>query len=185
MRVIAGSAKGMPLRGPADYGGTRPISDRAKEALMSMLAPRLHGAEVLDLFAGVGNIGIEALSRGAAHATFVDLERGPIRDIHFNLERTRLADRATVVRSDAFAFLARPPVPADIVFCGPPQWLGLWERSLRALDAAPDWLAPDGVLVLQNDPKEHEPLDLAALQQTDQRAYGNVQLTLYRRPAEG
>ena len=129
MRVVAGSARGIRLVGPVDYEGTRPISDRAKEAMFSILGPEaMPGARVLDVFAGVGNVGIEALSRGADHATFVERERDPVRDIHANLERARVADRADVVRADAFAFLARTPSPHDFVFLGPPQWEGLWER---------------------------------------------------------
>jgi 16S rRNA (guanine(966)-N(2))-methyltransferase RsmD len=169
------------LVGPRDYEGTRPISDRSKEALMSILGTRLRDAEVLDLFAGVGNVGIEALSRGAAHATFVELGTEPVRDIRENLRRTRLEERATVVQQDVFAFLERTPRPADFLFYGPPQWQGLWERATRALDARPEWLAPDGVAVLQCGVPEYQPLALAALRQCDQRRYGGVLLTFFER----
>jgi 16S rRNA (guanine966-N2)-methyltransferase len=181
VRVVAGSAKGVRLVGPRGYEGTRPISDRAKEALMSILGARLAGAEVLDLFAGVGNVGIEALSRGAAHATFVELGAAPLRDIRENVGRARVAERATVVQQDVFAFLAREPRPADVLFYGPPQWQGLWERTTLALDARPGWLAPDGIAVLQCDPSEYRPLALAALREQDRRRYGNVQLTFFER----
>ncbi len=95
MRVIAGSAKGMRL-GPVPPG-VRPVSDRAREGLFSSLAPEVPEARVLDLFAGTGAMGIEALSRGAAHAVFVDRAYEASAAVHDNLDRTRLADRATVV----------------------------------------------------------------------------------------
>lgn len=148
---------------------------------MSILTPRLADAEVLDLFAGVGNVGIETLSRGAAHATFVELGSGPVRDIRENLRRAHLAARGTVVQQDVFAFLTRPPRPADVLFYGPPQWLGLWERATRALDAQPAWIAHDGVAVLQCDPSEYRQLDLSALEEVDQRRYGGVLLTFFER----
>jgi 16S rRNA (guanine966-N2)-methyltransferase len=167
----------MRLVGPLDYEGTRPISDRAKEALMSILGPRLPGSRVLDLFAGVGNVGIEALSRGAEHATFVDLEPGPVRDIRRNLEKTRLAEAATVVQADALDYLRHPNTrPFDIVFCGPPQWLGLWETTARALDERPELIAPAGVAVIQCDRSEWRRPDLTSLAVTDERRYGSVLL---------
>ena len=148
---------------------------------MSIVAGVLPGARVLDLFAGVGNVGIEALSRGAASATFVELEAGPIADIRHNLERTRLADRATIVQADVFAFLLREPSPHELVFCGPPQWQGLWSRAAEELDRRPGWLAPDGIAVVQCDPTEHRPLELEALVETDRRRYGGVHLAFFRR----
>ena len=177
MRVIAGSARGTRLQGPVDYDGTRPISDRAKEALMSILGARIEGANVLDLFAGVGNVGIELLSRGAAHATFVDAEAGPVRDIRRNLEKTRLSDKAVVLQADAFEFLRSRRTggtPYDIVFAGPPQWLGLWETTAQALDARPEII--DGIAVIQCDKKEWQPLELENLSVTDERRYGSVLL---------
>ena len=103
MRVISGSAKGRALKpaGPA----TRPITDRVKESLFDILAARVVGANVLDLFAGAGSVGIEALSRGARAATFVELDRDALNAIRANLETTRLADRARIVRLDVFKFI--------------------------------------------------------------------------------
>ena len=175
--MIAGTARGMRLVGPVDYDGTRPISDRAKEALMSILGPRIPGARVLDLFAGVGNVGIEALSRGATHATFVDRERGPVGDIRKNLDKTRLADAATVVQADAFDYLRHPNTrPFDIVFCGPPQWLGLWEQAAIALDERPELLTAEGVAVIQCDKAEWKSPALGNLAITGERRYGSTLL---------
>ena len=178
MRVIAGTAKGMPLRRPSSPG-TRPISDRGKEALFSILGPGLRGARFLDLFAGTGGVGIEALSRGAAVATFVERDDAALGDLRWNLARTRLAERATVVRADVFEFLRRRPVAYDVVFVAPPQWKGLWEQALTALDAAPGWVADDGVVVVQTDPKEVRDVQLATLERYDLRRYGGVAFAFF------
>src|SRR5712691_9890461 len=103
MRVIAGEAKGRRLVWPKG-AATRPATDRIRETLFALLEPLLPGARVLDLFAGAGTLGIEALSRGAARATFVERDPGALVALRANLETTGLAARATVVRSDALAF---------------------------------------------------------------------------------
>ena len=100
MRVISGSAKGRTLKSPG--AATRPITDRAKESLFNILGTRVQDANVLDLFAGAGSVGIEALSRGAQHATLVELDREALAAIRANLTLTQLAERATVVRLDVF-----------------------------------------------------------------------------------
>lgn len=120
MRIIAGSARGTRL-GPVPPG-TRPVSDRAREGLFSSLGEAVEGAKVLDLFAGSGALGLEALSRGAAHATFVERDRAASAAIRDNLARTGLGP-ASVVPSDAGRFLGRVPGAAsgfDLVFCDPP-----------------------------------------------------------------
>ena len=119
MRIIAGSAKGLRLAAVPE--GTRPVSDRAREGLFSSLGADVVDARVLDLFAGTGALGIEALSRGAEHATFVDRNRQATRAIRSNLEKARMTDRAAVVEGDARAFLERQTGPiADIAFLDPP-----------------------------------------------------------------
>jgi 16S rRNA (guanine(966)-N(2))-methyltransferase RsmD len=177
VRVIAGTARGTRLQGPVDYDGTRPISDRAKEALMSILGARIEGANVLDLFAGVGNVGIELLSRGAAHATFVDSRAEPLRDVRRNLDKTRLSDKGAVVQADAFEFLRgrrTGGTPYDIVFAGPPQWQGLWEETAEALDRRPELVKE--IAVIQCDKKEWKPVELDNFTVTDERRYGSVHL---------
>jgi 16S rRNA (guanine(966)-N(2))-methyltransferase RsmD len=178
VRVIAGSARGVPLRSPS-ADGTRPISDRGKEALFSILYPRLPGCTFLDLFGGVGGAGIEALSRGAEHATFVELTAAVVEDLRFNLDKTRLADRATVICGDAFAFLDRPPTPFDIIFVAPPQWHGLWIKAMTMLDERPGWVADGGLIVAQHDPKEDEDLPLERFERVRSKAYGGVQFGFY------
>lgn len=120
MRVIAGVAKGRALL-PPKGNATRPATDRIRESLFAILEPRLADARVLDLFAGAGTLGIEALSRGAAHATFVERSKDALAALLTNLRATSFEDHADVVRTDVLAFLEQRPATAfDIVFCDPP-----------------------------------------------------------------
>jgi 16S rRNA (guanine966-N2)-methyltransferase len=141
MRVIAGTAKGVRLA-PAPPG-TRPVSDRAREGVFSSLAAEVPGARCLDLFAGTGAMGIEALSRGAERCVFVDRSRHASAAIRGNLQRTGFESQGEVVTEDAAAFLeaARPAATADLVFIDPPYDVDLrfLERTLRALDSG--WLS--------------------------------------------
>jgi 16S rRNA (guanine966-N2)-methyltransferase len=178
VRVIAGSAKGRILRAPRTPA-TRPVTGRAKESLFAILAPRLPGARFLDLFAGTGSVGIEALSRGCAHATFVERSASALADIRHNLEVTGLAARAGVVTRDVFAYLRGTPSPYELIFIAPPQWQGLWQRAVTLLDGEPGWLAGGAVLVAQHDPAESTPLDLNRLEMTDERTYARVRFTFF------
>jgi 16S rRNA (guanine(966)-N(2))-methyltransferase RsmD len=178
MRVIAGSAKGTPLQA-VPGSGTRPISDRVKESLFNILGAEVVGARVLDLFAGTGSVGIEALSRGAEQATFVEKHPRAISTIRTNLQRTRLEVRATVVQNDVFRFLAGSPTAFDLVYIAPPQYQGLWLRALLAIDANPGWLEPEGLVVVQIFPKELEAARLTCLRAADQRQYGSTLLCFY------
>jgi 16S rRNA (guanine(966)-N(2))-methyltransferase RsmD len=184
LRVIAGTAKGRRLAlVPGE--GTRPISDRAKESLFNLLAGDLEQAHVLDLFAGTGSVGIEALSRGAAQATFVESDRQAVKTIEANLRTVGFERQARVVRTDVFVFL-RNSLRAgyDYIHVAPPQYHELWARTLAALDARPEWVNPDGVVVAQIDPKEYAPQTLQALTLVDQRKYGTTLLCFYERPGE-
>src|SRR2546429_8041524 len=133
MRVIAGTAKGRILRSPRSRD-TRPITDRAKESLFGILGDRIPGSRFLDLFAGTGGVGIEALSRGCAHATFVERSAGAVAVIRHNLAVTQLAASAEVVAADVFRYLRGDTAPFDVVFVAPPQWLGLWPRAVQRPD---------------------------------------------------
>lgn len=149
MRVIAGSARGVRLgRVPP---GTRPVSDRAREGLFSSLADLVPGARCVDLFAGTGAMGIEALSRGAASCLFVDAAPPAVRAIRENLERTGLADRATVLRSEASAGLAHHPGPFELAFLDPPYAHSV-EDLRGVLAGLADTVAP-GAMVALTRPK--------------------------------
>jgi 16S rRNA (guanine(966)-N(2))-methyltransferase RsmD len=179
--VVAGSARGLRLKSvPGD--STRPITDRAKESLFNILRPHLAGGALLDLFAGTGAVGIEALSQGAAFARLIDNTRAAVETIYSNLTAARLAARGQVLLGDAFAHLAAPPDRSfDYVFIAPPQYKGLWKRALLALDAAPGWLVDDGWAIVQIDPTEYEAVELQNLAEFDQRKYGNVLLVFFER----
>ena len=147
MRVIAGSAGGTPLVVPPR--GTRPVSDRAREGLFSSLGDAVLDADCLDLFAGSGALGIEALSRGAATCTFVDTARSAAAAIARNLERTHLGHRGTVVVRDVGSFVQQPPArPVDLVFLDPPYEVAgpALDRVCTALEAS--WLPERGWTVV-------------------------------------
>jgi 16S rRNA (guanine(966)-N(2))-methyltransferase RsmD len=178
LRVIAGRAKGIPLQAVPGRG-TRPISDRVKESLFNILGEWIVDARVLDLFAGTGSVGIEALSRGAAEATFVEKQVRAMAVIRDNLRRTRLAGAARLVQADVFKFLAEEAEPYHLIYVAPPQYEELWSQTLLALEANPGWLADDGMVVVQIFPKEWQPLALATLELVDERKYGSTLLCFY------
>jgi 16S rRNA (guanine966-N2)-methyltransferase len=178
MRVIAGEAKGRGLYAVPGQS-TRPITDRVKASLFNILAGDVPAARFLDLFAGTGGVGIEALSRGASEAVFVERDQRALATIRHNLEATGLAGRAQVVKRDVFQFIAGyGGEPFDIIYVAPPQYQGLWAQALHALDGST--LASPGTLVVaQIFPKEYEPLELATLTLVDQRKYGSTLLCFY------
>lgn len=184
MRVISGSAKGRRLQAvPGD--STRPVTDRVKEAVFNILGADVMDSRWLDLFAGTGGIGIEALSRGAAHCVFIDRNRKAQDTIKANLTHTRLADRADLVRGDAFAYLAGEPQPFHYIYIAPPQYQHLWSAALQALDRRPGWLADDGEIIVQIHPREREEVALLNFDVIDERRYGSTLLIFYahRSPA--
>jgi 16S rRNA (guanine(966)-N(2))-methyltransferase RsmD len=164
---------------------TRPITDRVKEALFNILGHFVVEARVLDLFAGTGAVGIEALSRGAAEVVFVDRSPAALRTVRLNLEHTGLSDRAVVLRADAFKYLAGQPESAfDLIYVAPPQYKGLWADALRSLDVRTDWFStsPEGdgsIVVAQIHPREYQDLPLENLIEYDQRKYGSTLLCFY------
>lgn len=181
LRVISGRAKGRRLkRVPGDT--TRPIRDLVKQALFNIIGPDIEGAAFLDLFAGTGSVGIEALSRGASRVVFVERHPRAIRTIRENLARTGLEEGAEVIQEDVFRFLERPPEPFDYIYIAPPQYQGLWAETLRRLDARPAWLGEDGWAIAQIHPKELEDLGLRVLREFDRRRYGKTMLVFYERP---
>ena len=177
MRVISGNAKGRKLKSPG--AATRPITDRAKESLFNILSTRVRGANVLDLFAGAGSVGIEALSRGARAATFVELDREALRAIRDNLTLTRLAEHGRIVRMDVFKFVRGEVGKYDLIYVAPPQYHELWAEALEALDGLA-LLSPAGVLVAQIHPKEFHAVDLKTFELFDSRKYGSTMLCFYR-----
>lgn len=159
MRVIAGTAKGVRLASVPP--GVRPVSDRAREGLFSSIGADVPGADVLDLYAGTGALGIEALSRGADRATFVEQSRAAVRTIHQNLDRTRLAGRAEVVASEVSAFVSRRREPGrrfDLVLADPP-----YDADVATVDGVLEglsdgWVQAGGAVVLTRGSRSFTPV---------------------------
>jgi len=184
MRVISGTAKGRKLKSVPGTS-TRPITDRVKVALFDILAGELENSSILDLFAGTGGVGIEALSRGARQAVFVDIDPKSVQTIRENLIITRLEDRAAVIRSDSFRYLERSEHGSfDLVYVAPPQYQGLWIQALQTIDLRNDWLAPDGIVIIQIDPKEAREIPLEHLKEFDRRQYGSTLLWFFENPGK-
>jgi 16S rRNA (guanine966-N2)-methyltransferase len=188
MRVVAGSAKGRKLKSPKSPN-VRPIMDRVKTALFDILAPEIEDARFLDLFAGAGGVGIEALSRGASAATFVELDAETWKLIGENLRITGLDAHAETLRADAFRFIESAHASGkryDIVYVAPPQYQGMAARALARLDAAP-LIEVGGLVIVQIDPRERadlETLTLRTLAPIDERRYGGTLLIFFERLAD-
>ena len=182
MRVIAGTAKGIRL-GPVPLG-VRPMSDRAKEGLFSSLAPELAGARVLDLFAGTGSLGIEALSRGADRAVFVERNRSALQVLRDNLARVRLSERADVIGADASGFLSRPPSrgegPFDLVLADPPYDAAAQEVA-GLLEGPPgEWLAPGATVALTRGRRSSTPVIPVHWLVSRRLEYGDTAVLIFR-----
>ncbi|MDW8173077.1 MAG: 16S rRNA (guanine(966)-N(2))-methyltransferase RsmD [Anaerolineae bacterium] len=185
LRVIAGSARGKKLKlVPGD--STRPIMDRVKEALFSILGSFVVRARFLDLFAGTGSVGIEALSRGAAFALFVEKSKAALETVRDNLRIVQLEAKAELRLADALELLRQTPSQAfDYIYMAPPQYQGLWREALLLLDANPSWLDNDGIVVVQIDPKEQEEVVLQHLRAYDERRYGATLLWFFEKIGNG
>lgn len=179
LRVISGVAKGRKLR-MVPGGATRPVSDRAKQAFFNILGVDIEHSVFLDLFAGTGSVGIEALSRGASLALFLDTDSRAINTINTNLEHTGLAERARVLRQDAFAFLSQASRQTfDFVYVAPPQFKEIWHRVILKLDGDVSVLNPDAWVIAQIHPNEYRELSLERLIEIDRRRYGSTELVFY------
>lgn len=176
MRVIAGTARSMPLRTVKGLD-VRPTTDRTKETLFNILMPRIPGCRFLDLYAGSGSIGIEALSRGCESCTFVEKTRAHQSLILENLEFTRLSDRARLIRGDVNSVLARleSEEPFDIIFMDPPFNQGLEKITLTYL-AESSLPAEDGIIVVEASPRtDFSYLDDLGYEIYKERHYGQSQ----------
>lgn len=173
MRIIAGTRKGHTIQAPPGRD-TRPTSDRVRENVFNILGP-VEGASVLDLYAGSGALGLEALSRGAQHVVFVERDADAVRAIERNLDRLRL--RATVLRADAITVLASESRKYDLVLVDPPydMYADIEPKLARHL---PSLLAEDGVVVVETDARTKPELPLA---ERTSRKYGSVRVTVYDR----
>ena len=177
MRIVGGDFGGRVLRAPAGRD-TRPTSEKVREALFNILGS-VEGDHILDLFAGSGALGIEALSRGAAHVVFVDGGKAALTAVRANLAQLGIGDRAEVIAGDAVSVAARivPKQPWRVVFVDPPYASELAQKSVLALPS--QHLAPDAVVVIEHDRRNAPPDALGSLLRTDQRRYGDTMISFF------
>lgn len=178
MRVVSGSARGVPLVA-LDGLTTRPTTDCVKESIFNILQFQLAGKRVLDLFAGSGALGIEALSRGAEHCTFVDQNPLALQVVQKNLDRTHLKERATLYKGSFDAFLEGAPSPFELVFLDPPYASDFAPLAAKLL-MKNRLLAPNGLLMLEHDRLQPELEAISGLHFQKTYHYGKVFVTFYR-----
>lgn len=177
MRVITGSARGRRLETLYGEEVTRPTTESVKEALFSMIQFELEGRKILDLFAGSGQLGIEALSRGARHCTFLENNRDAVRVVENNVLNCGFKEISNIVFGDAVSFLMRKD-NFDIAFVDPPYNLGLVEKCLPLLLKL---MSEDGIVVCETSAGEDLPESIDGWYADRVRRYGKTKLTLYRR----
>ena len=179
MRVITGKARGVQLKTPEGML-TRPTADRVKEALFSIINFDLPGAVVLDLFGGTGQLGIEALSRGANSAVFVDQREDACKIIRENLRRTKLEAQGRVVRSDYHDYLRRSREKFDIILLDPPYAEVFLENALKCITEI-DILKTDGIIVAERPVEKELPFEFEGFTRSKDYKYGKTLLTIYRK----
>ena len=181
MRIVAGTLKGRKLDAPT-WEGLRPTSDRLRETLFNILAPRIEGAKVLDGFAGTGAVGIEALSRGASHVTFVERDPRAVALIEANLMRCGITDRYAIIRV-RFAGTERARIPGsfDIIFLDPPYGAS---ELVSALEAAERFSDQETLVVIEHARRDAAPESAGSLVRTRLLTSGDSALAFYRKRAE-
>ena len=182
MRVITGIARGRRLKEPNGME-TRPTTDRVKEGIFSSIQFEVEGRKVLDLFGGTGQMGIEALSRGAAHCTFVDLQKQAVAVIRENVNSTGFADQSTIIQGDALAFLSRCREKFDLIFLDPPYGSGLLEKAMETITAI-DIVSENGIIVCENGSNSGWPVVTEPYRMQKEYRYGKIRTALYRRETD-
>jgi 16S rRNA (guanine966-N2)-methyltransferase len=183
MRIIAGEHRGRKILPPPGEV-TRPITDRVKQSLFDILSPQIEGAKVYDIFAGTGSMGLECLSRGAAHATFFEADRGALSALKKNIETLKVTDCSRVIPGDLFRWFERLPVEKnsiDLAFLDPPyRYLNEQPAALVQLAAnLAEHVKADGIVVFRHDAKDE--LSLPALPPFDRREYGSMILEFLKK----
>ncbi|MCI9169846.1 MAG: 16S rRNA (guanine(966)-N(2))-methyltransferase RsmD [Lawsonibacter sp.] len=179
MRIISGSARGRKLKEPQGLD-TRPTTDKVKESLFNIIQFELEGRRVLDLFAGTGQLGLEALSRGAEHCTFVDQRREAAALVRENVKLCGFTDRSRVAQEDALSFLSVCREKFDVVFLDPPYQSGLLEKSLKLLTQF-DILREHGIIVCESGMEWAIPTPEPPYEAGREYRYGQIKLSLCRR----
>ena len=179
MRVITGSARGVRLQAPKGMD-TRPTLDQVKEGIFSAIQFEVEGRRVLDLFAGSGQMGIEALSRGAKSAVFADMRQDACAVVRSNLEKTRLTPNAQVLRSDYLSYLSHCRETFDLIFLDPPYAEIFLENALKSISEI-DILSECGILICERPAEKTLPALIGCLHVSREYRYGRVAVSLYRK----
>ncbi|MDH4162097.1 MAG: 16S rRNA (guanine(966)-N(2))-methyltransferase RsmD [Nitrospirota bacterium] len=182
MRVTGGTGRGKRLRVPAG-DRVRPTSDKVKQALFNILGDRVTGTAFLDLFAGAGGVGIEALSRGASRVVFVDDDRKSLKVIRLNVEDSGFGDRAEVIAAKAESFIRKSEERFAVIFLDPPYSLEI--RPLLEQIADSDLLEPDAVVVAEHFKKQSSPAQAGMLTRYREAVYGDTVLAFYKKETGG
>lgn len=177
MRIIAGDFKGRRLESPKD-NSVRPTTDKAREALFSILANDIWGSRVLDLFGGTGGLGLEALSRGAAECVFADQSKESIRMIKNNIAHCGAGDRSRVMTGDFRRVLASQREPFDLIFLDPPYGSGMMDTCFSMIREN-ELLKEEGFIVAEHRKEEQFPEEFHGYRLVKQRRYGIVMLSIY------
>lgn len=183
MRIIAGLVKGFLLKAPKGLD-VRPTSDRVKETVFNILSSKMTGAAVLDLFAGTGNLGLEALSRGATSAVFLDASRKSLEVVKENIAHTKFDDRCEVRKTDALlgiGFFQKNHRKFDLIFCDPPYNQGLIGKVVTKLDDPDSILSLDGILIIEHSRHEGWPDSLEYLQLRRTEKFGETLISFVTR----
>ncbi|MDD9270240.1 16S rRNA (guanine(966)-N(2))-methyltransferase RsmD [Paenibacillus sp. GCM10023248] len=185
MRVISGTAKGRPLKAVPGVS-TRPTTDKVKEAIFSMIGPYFDGGQVLDLFAGTGGLGIEALSRGMDKAVFIDIEKKSIDTIQHNLQAAGLKDQAEIYRTDAaraLKALAKRDQQFQLVFLDPPYKMKVIADLIGAMEEYAI-VGAETTIVVEHDAKDVQEDGIGQFRQQRRADYGDTAVTIYKPPVE-
>lgn len=180
MRIISGNLRGLKLNSPKNMD-VRPTTDRVKESLFNILAPKIYGSNVLDLFAGSGALGVESLSRGAKKAYFVDLSKESISIIKSNIEKCKLMDKSEVIRSDfslAVKKISERKIKMDLIFLDPPYHEGYFEKCLNLLSES-DILSNEGVIVVEHDTKDKLKEQYGKLNMYREKKYAKTTISFF------
>lgn len=179
-RIISGSAKGIRLKSiPGKI--TRPITDRVKEALFNILAKDVSGTSWLDLFAGTGSVGLEALSRGAKFVRFIEINQSVVRVLKENIIKCGFDSQSNVIHTDGLRYITQKSnAKYDFIYIAPPQYKEIWLKTLKIIDTDPSLLKDKAWLIIQIDPVEFLEMETKYFSLIDQRRYGNTMLLFFQ-----
>lgn len=177
MRIITGAYRGRRLASPKDLS-VRPTSDRVKEAIFSMISQDIDQSIVLDLFAGTGSLGLEALSRGAKHCYFIDSDRESVSLIKSNIEHCKAENQSTIFVGDFKYAMSKIKEPIDLAFLDPPYESKILDEALEQVSRQ-GFMAPGGLVITEHGPKKIMPEIIGSLKKIKEKKYGQVHVTLY------